>query len=256
MSSGAVKPGTSEKIKVAFNTAGFYGTKTKSVSVLTNARDNPEFVLKMKGNIVRGVTVTPERVELGDVAPGASQPMRTKEFTVELNEGSDREISAVTTSSKYLTVIPLGSQGRTKRYSVTLASDAPRGEFRDRVVVEFKKQEHTAVNIPVIASVSGDVRVIPSTVSFGIIDGKQPIERRIRFENGSTGSVSIVSVTSGHPAVTASVVNVEAGKRGVIVLTLDPTKVTTDLRSTIEIKTDHPEESVIAVGIFGVQAPK
>jgi hypothetical protein len=93
-------------------------------------------------------------------------------------------------------------------------------------------------------------------VSFGIIDGKEPIERRVRFENASGASVAIVDVVSRHPAISASVVNVEAGKRGVIVVTLDPTKVTADLKSTIEIKTTHPDESVITLGVFGVQAPR
>jgi hypothetical protein len=256
MSAGAVKPGTSEKIKVAFNTAGFYGSKTKSVSILTNARENPEAVLKLKGVIVRGVTVTPERIELGDVSPGASEAVRTKEFVVEVSQDSGREISSVRTTSKFLSVSPLGGDASSKRFAVRMLPGAPRGEFRDRVVIEFKNQDHSAVNVPVVASVLGDIRVNPSSISFGIIDGKQPIERRVRFENASDIGVSIVDIVSGHPAVTASVVNVEAGKRGVIVVTVDPTKVTGDLKSTIEIKTTHPEESVIALGVFGVQAPK
>jgi hypothetical protein len=256
MSAGAVKPGSSEKIKVAFNTAGFYGTKTKSVSILTNARENPEAVLKMKGVIVRGVTVDPERIDLGEVAPGTSQPMRTKEFSVELSEDAGREIAAVRSFSKFISVTPRGGDARVKRYAVTLLPGVPRGEFRDRVVVEFTKEEHTAINVPVIASVSGDIRVTPPTVSFGIVEGAQPIERRIRFENASGQGVSIVSVSSPHPAVTASLVNVEEGKRAVVVVTLDPSKVSGDLKTTLEIRTTHPEESLISVGIFGVQAPK
>jgi hypothetical protein len=256
MSAGAVKPGSSEKIKVAFNTAGFYGSKTKSVSILTNARDNPEVVLKLKGVVVRGVTVTPERIELGDVSPGSSEAVRTKEFLVEVSPDSGREISSVKSFSKFLSVVPRGRDAGATRYAVQMLPGAPRGEFRDRVVIEFKNPEHSAVNVPVIGSVLGDIRVSPSSISFGIVDGKEPIERRIRFENASGANVSIVEVVSGHPALTASVKNVEAGKRGVIVATLDPTKVTGDLKTTLEIKTTHPEESVIALGVFGVQAPK
>jgi hypothetical protein len=256
MSAGAVKPGSSEKIKVAFNTAGFYGSKTKSVSILTNARDNPEVVLKLKGVVVRGVTVTPERIELGDVSPGSSDAVRTKEFLVEVSPDSGREIAAVKSFSKFLTVVPRGGDAAGRRYAVQMLPGAPRGEFRDRVVVEFKDSEHSAVNVPVIASVLGDVRLNPSTISFGIIDSKEPIERRVRFENASGANVEIVDVVSGHPAITTSVVNIEAGKRGVIVVKLDPTKVTGDLKSTIEIKTSHPQESAITIGVFGVQAPK
>jgi hypothetical protein len=123
-------------------------------------------------------------------------------------------------------------------------------------VIEFTKDEHSAINVPVIASIQGDLRVIPSSVSFGIIEGKDPIERRIRFENTSGSSVSITGVSASHSAVTASFKSVEEGKRGVVIVTLDPTKVTSDLKSTLEIKTTHPEESSISVGVFGVVAPK
>jgi hypothetical protein len=256
MSAGAVKPGSSEKIKVAFNTAGFYGSKTKSVSILTNSRDNPEVILKLKGVVVRGVSVAPERIDFGDISPGSSQTTRTQEFVVELSPDSGREIAAVRTFSKFLTVSPAGGSGNSKRYSVSMIPGAPRGEFRDRVVIEFTKDEHSAINVPVIASIQGDLRVIPSSVSFGIIEGKDPIERRIRFENTSGSSVSITGVSASHSAVTASFKSVEEGKRGVVIVTLDPTKVTSDLKSTLEIKTTHPEESSISVGVFGVVAPK
>jgi hypothetical protein len=256
MSSSAVKPGGSEKIKVAFNTAGFYGDKTKSVHVLTNSRDNPELVIKMTGHIVRGVAITPAQINFGEVPPSAPRAMRTKEFSVEIVDDIGREIAAVKTFSKALEVTPLDKNGKTQRYSVMLLPEAQRGELRDRVIVEFKNPDHAAINVPVIGTIPGQVRVAPSMVSFGIIDGTQPIERRVRFENNSGQPIAIQGVSSSNSAVTTSVVDVEPGKRWVIVVTLDPTKVSGDLKSTIEVKTSHPEESLVSIGVFGVQPPR
>lgn len=256
MSASAIKPGAAEKIKVTFNTAGFYGTKTKSVSVLTNARNQQEFTLRLQGAIVRDVTINPERIDLGEVAADTSQPLRSRQFTVEVSEGADRQIASVRSMSKFLQVQPKGAQGRVQQFEVALLPDAPRGEFRDRVLVEFKDPSHSAVNVPVNASVVGDVRLIPSTVSFGIISGDQMMERRVRFENTSKQEVSIQEIKSSHPAVAASVLPVAQGRRGVIVINVDPKKVNGDLKASLEVMTSHPDEKVVAVNVYGVLPPK
>jgi hypothetical protein len=78
----------------------------------------------------------------------------------------------------------------------------------------------------------------------------------VRFENSSQQPVEIQGVTSPHPAVSASVLPVEAGKRNVIVVTVDPRKVTADLKASIEVRTSHPQEQVLSLNVFGVQPPK
>ncbi len=256
MSASAIKPGASEKIKVTFNTAGFFGSKTKSVSVLTNARNQAELVLKLQGVIERHVTISPERLDFGDIGSETSPPSRTREFTVEVVEGVDKQIANVRSLSKFLSVQAQGVQGRAQKYSVVVLPGAPRGEFRDRVLIDFKNPDHSAINVPVNASIVGDVRLIPATVSFGIISGDQTMERRVRFENNYAQSVVIQGIKSSHPAVSASVLPVAEGKRSVIVITVDPKKVTTDLQASLEVATSHPEEKTIALNVFGVLPQK
>jgi len=108
----------------------------------------------------------------------------------------------------------------------------------------------------VTATVLGDLRVTPAVLSFGIISGTEPIERRLKYENASTAPVEITGVTSSHPAVTATMLDMEAGKRGVVVVKLDPKKVSGDLKATVEIRTSHPEQSVLTVSVYGVQSPQ
>jgi hypothetical protein len=256
VSSTSIKPGASETIRVTFDTAGMYGSKTKTVSILTNAREKAEVVLKMKGSVVRGITTTPERIMFGEVSQGASPPARTQEVAISVTEGMTWEVSQVSSGTRFLNVAELPSQGADKRYAVTLQPDAPKGELRERLIVEFKDPTHAAVNIPVTATVLGDLRVTPTTVSFGIISGTEPMERRLKYENSSTTPVTIRGVTSSHPAVTASMVDVDAGKKGVVVVKLDPAKVTGDLKATVEIATDHPEQKMLVFSVYGVQAPR
>lgn len=255
-SSQAVKPGATEKIKVTFNTAGFHGQKTKSVSILTNSREQSEGTVQLRGTVELGVTLNPEHIDFGEISADTSEPLRTKEVSVEEQEGMGREIAAVRSVSPYLTVVELSSEGRRKRYAVKISPQTPRGPFRDRILLEFKNPEHAAINIPITATVVGELRLIPSTLSFGLVSGDQVIERRVRFENMSKTPVDIKEVKSSHPAVSASVVSVEPGKRSVVVVKLDPKKLSGDLKASIEVSTSHATESTLSLAVFGIQPPQ
>ena len=256
VTSPTIKPGSSEKIRVTFDTAGMYGAKTKTVSVVTNSRDKPEFILKLRGSVVRGLSAAPERVMFGEVPQSASQAMRTQEITLTVTDGMTWEVARVTSAAKFIAVQELPPQGASKRYAVTLLPDAPKGELRERLIVESKDPAQAAVNIPITATVLGDLRIVPATVSFGIVSGTEPIERRLKYENSSATPVSFTSVTSSHPAVTAAMLDMDAGKHGVLVVKVDPTKVTSDLKATVQVATTHPEQGTLTVSVYGVQAPK
>jgi hypothetical protein len=254
LSASAIKPGATEKIRVTFDTTGFYGSKTKSVHVLTNVPNDPEFVLRLKGEVVRGVKVAPERIEFGEVSPSASDYSRTRELTVEPEVGQGREVAKVYSPAKSLSVTPLAEQGGLRRYKVVLAPGLAKGDLRERVIIEFKDPSHAAVNVPVVASIVGDLRVSPTMVSFGILESQQVLERRLKFQNSGTAPVKINGLSADHPALSASFIEADAVGNGVIVLKLDPSKVSGDLRSTLRVTTSHPSEGEVVIGVYGVAA--
>lgn len=254
--SSAIKPGESGKIKVQFDTAGFAGSKVKTVEVLTSDVESPEVVLTVRGTVVPGVTAEPRKVEFGEISPGDEGDIWARDLTVSLREGTELKIEKVHSYSRFITVTPLETQGLTGKYRVEISKDAPRGELRDRVVVQFVGDTQTALNIPVTAMIRGDLRLVPSTVSFGVVEGSEVLERRVKWENASRKDIKVTEVVAAHPAVEASFVDVKAGSRGVVVVKVDPTKLAGDLRTTVEVKTDHPTESELLLNVFAVQPPK
>lgn len=256
VSSNIVKPGGSEKIKVEFDTTGFSGVKTKSVQVLTNAVDKSELTLTLTGTVVKGVTLTPDRVDFGEVNASSSVATRTKEFTLETNEGSEIAVKGVKSYSPHISVRQLAAEPRKYKYSVELLPSAPKGELRDRVIVEFEGDKQSSVNVPVSANMLADLRVTPATVSFGIVGGTTVLERRVRFENSSGRKVAVSAIESSHPAVSASLVEVEAGKKGVLVVKLDPSRMQGDIKANLDLTTDHPEDRVISLSVYGMQPPR
>jgi hypothetical protein len=91
-------------------------------------------------------------------------------------------------------------------------------------------------------------------VSFGILEGQQVLERRLKFQNSGTTPVKINGLSADHPALSASFIEADAVGNGVIVLKLDPSKVSGDLRSTLRVTTSHPTEGEVVIGVYGVAA--
>lgn len=252
VSSRTVAPGATEKLRMEFDTSGFSGSKTKTVEVVTNDAERPELVFALKGVVEPGVTVEPTRLEFGEIVPSSSPAERRKQFAVQAGSRSDVAISSVKSYSRYISVSSVGDHS----YSVELSPEIPRGEFRDRVVVEFEGGKIQPLNVPVTASVRRDLRLVPGTVSFGVLQGTTPVERRVKLENSTKYPVTFKLLTPKDSAVTASLLEVQAGKRGVLVVTVDPTKVKGDLKTSLEIETSHPTESKLSLNVFGVQPPK
>jgi hypothetical protein len=255
LSSMTIKPGSSEKVRVSFNTLGFFGSKTKSVYIVSNSIDKPEAVIRLRGVIDRGVVVEPVRIDFGSIAPSEGDAPLRREVVVQLDASQKREIKSVRTFSKYLEVSPLRMHEGKFLFSVSLLNAVPRGEFRERVVIQFKDPKHSSINIPIVAFVKKDLRLNPTTVSFGIIEGSERIERRVVLENRSQQSIEIEQISSSHPAVSVTVKG-KKDKDTVLVVSLDPTKISGDLKGVIDVVTNRPDDGKLSMSVFGVALPK
>src|SRR5690606_20835593 len=129
-------------------------------------------------------------------------------------------------------------------------------ELRERLVVNLRGEREMSVNIPVVADISGPLKLTPGTLSFGIVEGTEPIERSVKFENSGPKPVSIKKLVSSEPALTADYAVIKDGTNYVIHVKLDPTKVTQDLRAVVSIETDSATEGPLALNVFGVRPPK
>jgi len=252
VSSRTIPPGKSEKLRVEFDTAGFSGNKTKSVQVVTNDPQRQEIVFSLKGVVEPGVVVEPARLEFGEITSSSSLEERQRQFTVRSGASSGVVISSVKSYSRYVSVAAQGGSS----YKIELSPELPKGEFRDRVVVEVEGGKVQPVNVPITASVRRDLRLVPATVSFGVIQGTAPIERRVSLENATKKPVTFNLLAPKDPAITASLVEVQAGRRAVLVVSVDPRKVQSDLKTSVEIETSHPTEPRLSLNVFGVQVPK
>lgn len=251
-----IKPGSSEKVRVTFDTSGFIGDKTKTVLIASNDPQNPEKLVSLKGRVVTTYAVEPSRLDFGEISPSAPLTSRQREVVFSVNEGADISITKITSLSPYVVASPVSTQGNKAVVKVEILPNAPKGEFRDRIIFELDGGRIASINVPVNASMKGDIRLSPETISFGVVDGASSLERRVQFENKGAKSVTIESITTSDSAISASLIQVQPGRQGVLVVRVDPKRVSGDIKATVDLKTNHPSESVVSLNVFGVLPPK
>jgi hypothetical protein len=232
------------------------GEKTKSVLIASNDTNNSEVTVTLKGRVLSSFTLEPARVDYGEIFPSSPLAARRKEVTFSVAEGTDLKITKITSLSKYLVASPVVSSANKATISIEILPNVPKGEFRDRVIFELDGGRRASVNGPVNASVKGDLRLNPGTVSFGVLQGDAPVERRVQFENKSPSPIAIQSITTSNSAISASMIEVQPGRLGVVVVKVDPRRVSGDLKGTVEMTTNHPTESLISLNVSGVLPPK
>jgi hypothetical protein len=251
-----IKPGAEGKVQVKFDTAGFSGEKFKTVRVNTNDVSNLSLVLSLKGTVQPDVMVDPQSVFFENVVRGVQGNSSTKTVTISVREGASTTITGIKSFSPSIQVREKESSPRRRVLEVSIDPSVPLGEVRDRIIVGLSGPNESTINVPVFASVQGQLALQPSQLSFGVIEGKEVLVRSVKFENRGPQPVQVKEVRSNNPAVTASFKEVQPGKNYVIRVSVDPAKVSRDLRAALEVVTDNAQEPTLALNLFGILPPK
>ncbi|RMG44748.1 MAG: DUF1573 domain-containing protein [Candidatus Dadabacteria bacterium] len=251
-----VAPGEETVVHVEFDTSGFSGEKYKTVRLYSNDFDQPSALLALKGVVEPDVIVEPRRVYFGEVVKGVTPADLSRIVVVKVRKGSGAKITSVSTFSDVLNVEELFSSPSEKRLKISLSDTVRLGELRDRVIVGIKGSRINSINIPVFASVKGPIRLRPATVSFGILDGKEKISRQVKLENRGKNLITVKKIVSSNPAVTANFSEIKKGRLYVINISVDPAAVKEDLRASLNILTDSPEEKPLSLSVYGIRPPR
>ena len=99
------------------------------------------------------------------------------------------------------------------------------------------------------------MEVLPGVISFGLIQGDEPLKKTLKINNYSLTPVKVLKYASEHPAITSNLRKISDGKNYLLDVILDPTKVDGRLNSDIRILTDQKDNSEIIISVFGILPP-
>jgi hypothetical protein len=254
-SSDRIPVGGQTTIRVEVDTAGFSGAKERTVRLFTNDPDSPFTTLTLKGVIEPDVLIEPPRIIFPEfIRDVTKEPLRA-EFSVRVRPGAVVKVGNITNYSKFVSLREIGRADKERRVEVLLDPNIPSGEFRDRIVVALDGGTTNAVNIPVLASIRGKVQLKPSTLSFGVIEGRTTISKRVRLENAGLEPLNILGIKGSTAAVKAQYKVVKPGKIFDIQVDVDPTQVVKDLRAAVTIETDSASDRTLNLDVYGILPP-
>lgn len=248
-----IPPGQTGTIDVTFNTGLRQGKNEKTITVTSNDPRSQNITLKISADIEVVLAVQPQQLMLGQI--------KKEETVVRFaglsgNDKDSTKIISAESSHKSIQVAvnPTGfDNDPNKTLKVTLLPGMKPGRFQERIIITTDHPSTKTLTLPVIGEVIGNIIVSPQTLSFGILQKGQNVERVINLKATGKNSFKVVKADTGNPSITASIEKVSGGKEYNVKISVDQNTATpgTILRGKIVITTTDKEQQTIEVPYWG-----
>jgi hypothetical protein len=249
-----IPPGTEGTIQATFDTKRFAGQKAKDIRVHTNDPLSPVTTLTLQGEITTEMQVQPAQLYLGRLQRGSRT---TRTVTVLYDEHKPLEITDITNGHPAISVRVEDARVEGKKgkaLQVSVSKTARRGPLNDTITVTTTSQKKPTISIPVVGSVEGDISVSPAQVSFGVVRQGVGETRTVRIKNRSAQPLGIGQVRSSLDSVVPELTEVTPGKEFELRLHITGDTEPGRIRGSVEVMTDHPEETPLTIPLFGIVA--
>ncbi len=213
----------------------------KSVTISTNDPVRPIFTVKLEGEIVPDVSTDPRRLDFGVIDVDAPAEREVKAW---LRDGLPGRITSVKSGTPSVTASLIGGPGRKVR--IRVATDAAKpGPIGGSVILTTDAPGTPHGFIYLRGEVAGNLSVEPKFLNLA---ASRTPEATIRRRPGRKRAVRVTGVTSSHPAVTASVVEVARGAEYRIRATV--AEGTARAQGMLTVRTDDPRQPEISIRFF------
>ena len=259
LSNKTIAPGQSEPLKVTFDTDGFHGPKDKTVRIYSNDPKEPMKVLRIKGIIMRDITVIPSRIYFGEVRFAGKNE---KILKVILDNPSSVLVKKVTSDSEFINVSHEKLKNNTQHSGniiVKIKQNAPIGQLRSRISIKTNSKENPVIVVPVFAKIVGDLVLQPSDITFGYVDSSNndTISKSIKLINSGEENIKVLSIEGTGEKIKAFVRETLPGREYEIIVSLQPAVVGA-IKEELIIKTNHSDtkQKDVTLPVFGLVAKK
>lgn len=170
-----IQAGEKKALKVVLDLKGKTGTQNQYVTLSTNDPDQISYSLKISGEAVPDILVTPRTLNLMQKDP--EQPHQG-EILLSSTRGETFEITKVTANRDRVTaeVIP-GDDGKSARILVTPRPQKGQGHFTDVLEIDTSNPEVQQVRVLVMWQISTGLSVAPGQVNLILSDKVQILDR-------------------------------------------------------------------------------
>lgn len=250
-SQGEIPPGGKGEIRVTYNSKTTTGDQSKSVEVFTNAPDSITTVV-VKAKVKRDVNL-PNSIQFGQVTRGQPAEQVT---TVSAEPGLDYKIVKVEgdapfIKAKFEPAASKAGEGATYKVTVSLTADAPVGPVNNRLRIFSNLDKKPVVEVPLYATVMGDLKVSSNSVNFGTFKPGTAQEVILTIEAPATHPIHVTSVRTSTPEVVATLKTVKDGHAYEVHCSVSAAKQSGRIAGKLIIETSDPAEARRELQLIG-----
>ena len=245
-----IEPGHAGEISVQLDTTGFGGGAPvqRTVTVYSNAKNDPRKLLVIRGNVWKPIEVTPGTVVMS-VAPDASNAVATVRL---VNRTDDPITMSNPVSTKRFLTVTMKEIKPGQEYELVITAQAPfnPGASWGSVTVHTSLASTPTFAVPVMVSVVPAVQVYPAQIVINLLPGRWTTNR-VTIHGTTTNLLSLSNPKASDSRIQVSLLPM--GPKGMFNLLvafppdfqLEPGK-----HAEVTVESNHPRFPLITVPIM------
>jgi hypothetical protein len=173
-----IAPGQGGEITVQLDTTGFGGGSpvTRTITVVSNAKNEPRAVLQIKGTVWKPIDVSPSTAMIS-VAPDSTNAATTTVRIVNQTENPVTISNAVSASRLFTAALNEIKPG--KEYELVITAQPPftPGSSWGTITVHTSRTNTPTINVPVMARVQPAVQFYPAQIVLNLLPDRWTTNR-------------------------------------------------------------------------------
>lgn len=251
-----IPPGGAGEIKLVYDTTRQDGPQSKELYIHSNDPVSPLAQIEINVSIRSPKLLLSTRgISFGEVrlGQGASREL----FLKDPGDGSVT-LKEIVSNSPLVKVsfAPVKEAQRTGYLAtITLQPGAPMGEFKSMLTLYTDHYREPKLDLPVSATITGDLALSPPTLFFGFVRQGQPGRAGATLTNAGARPLQVTQVENPLDFLEIKVVPQPDGKKCQISATLKPSAPAGKIEAELVIHTNNPDQPMLKLPVRGfVQA--
>lgn len=251
----SIAPGETGEFPFSVASEKLNGKFEKAITIYSNDPVNPQYRIRLRGNVKRYVEVMPPNLHFGKVV--GDEPMQR---VVKLTNNTETPLKVeLTTPAPEGYEYNLETIKPGQEYDLKVGINPPyqTGMFRRQVTLKTNVESQPTINIDVRGEVPERLEVNPPTLSVSAARGMagstaEGLTRIVRLSNYGDKPVKLLEATADDPAVEVAVLEQSEGKYYSVQVNFPAGYEPPEEGRKIVLKTDDPQKPLIEVPIRSV----
>ena len=255
-----IAPGGETEINVVFDSNEKKGRQVQTIYINSNDPVTPTVQLQLIG------VVRPEKVILRPQSINFGKLRRSESANKEIYIPDSSEVSANYSDTKLeikeastdtpfvIAAITHTPDEKNPNYTIglSLKPGSPIGDFKGKVIINTNHPKELTIEVPITATIKGDIDVFPDTFFLGLIKKGKAVEKAITISTVGKDSLKIEKVDNPLEYVSVKLTPKTEGKEYSLTATLKNDAPTGYIKGDIVIHTNNPDQPEIKVPVLGL----